>query len=121
MGTAGIRQTRSEKVGPDGRGGAPDSTGERLCGFALLPAAGWFLLTGLRWLGIAEQFRLLRWPLEETGTGLGRGFFLLVMLPGAVALYSLVTARAGARPRAAVGVGIAGFLLALGNMLTWRI
>lgn len=106
-------------MGADSQVGAVDSGAGQLCGLALLPAAGWFFLTVLRWLGVAETFSILRWPLEETGTGLGRGFFLLVILPGAAALYTLITARGWAHPSAAVGVAIVGFLLATANMLTW--
>jgi len=107
-------------MGADSQGSARDSGAGHLCGLALLPAAGWLCLVFLRWLGVADLFGVLRWPLEETGSNTGRGFFLLVVLPAAAAVYSLVMARGRARPGMAVGLAVVGFLLAAINMLTWR-
>jgi hypothetical protein len=92
-----------------------------VCLLALIPAAAWFLLVVLKWLGIAEQFSVLRWPLEETGRGFGRGFFLLVLLPAAASVYALILSRSWARPSAAVRIGLAGILLAVANLLTWKV
>jgi hypothetical protein len=103
---------RSENAAGSGAG--------QLCALALLPAAGWLLLVFLDWLGLADKAGVLRWPLEETGTHIGRGFFLLVVLPAAAAVYSLVTAHARARPGLAVALAVTGLLLAAANAMTWR-
>jgi hypothetical protein len=97
-----------------------DSGAGHLAVLALLPAAGWLLLVFLDSLGVAEKIGFLRWPLEETGVNTGRGFFLLVVLPAAAAVYSLLTAPGRTRPGRAVGLAILGFLLAAANAMTWR-
>jgi hypothetical protein len=108
-------------VEADKRGGARDSGDGAICLLTLIPASLWFVLIMLRWLGIADRFSMLRWSLEETGTGFGRGFFLLVLLPAAAAVYALILSRTWARPSAAVRIGVVGLLLAIANLLTWRI
>lgn len=92
-----------------------------MCVLALIPATLWLLLIVLRWLGITDYFSMLRWPLEETGRGFGRGFFLLVLLPAAAAVYALAVSRTWARPSAAVRLGVVGILLAVANLMSWRI
>ena len=105
----------------DKRGGSRDSGDGAVCLLALIPAALWLLLIVLRWLGIADRVSILSWPLEETGRGFGRGFFLLVLLPAAAAVYALVLSRSWARPSAAVRIGVVGLLLAIANLITWKI
>lgn len=87
--------------------------------FALLPAAAWLFVVALGGTEASEHIEAVRWALAETGTGVGRGFFLFVVLPGAVGIYSLVAAAARRDAAARIIVAGLGFLLAILNLASW--